>query len=767
MENAIAFVKKIVKIKWSDIYNVVFAIMLGRVVFFDCFSPFALALFVAYIANCPDNMIGGFLVALGALFGVFTAGMGITFLKYILAFVLFALIFTAVTTITNKKRKYLVEILGAISLFVAGLIFIGQWNRSYYYLFMLVAEALVCFCMAVVFSKSIEIANDPKTEITTDSSIGFLVLVALSVVGFGDLTIYSISVGKVLSGLYIMVISLCGGLGSGSTCGVVTGVLYSFLMYPTGEYMGLYSILGMLCGLASKHKKAGVITAFLVAACLMTGYFGVSNGAMYSVLEMLITVSVFCLLPKSIFVFVENVLCAINPIDGNFKETISKIAEKLTDFSKKVSEIADNFYDHRKPQNKNDIMLIYDKTASKVCRSCGLRFVCWEKEFAKSYDDLLHCTPSLVQKAKLEIADIPMTFRSKCIKLTQFTETVNKYYARYKLDTMWVKKLEAEKQLTATHLYGVSQIMDSFAKDTKKQLDFVPNLGNILYLSIRKQGIKCYDTTVVTSDKGQLEVIVRVKIKKEENIENVIADIVAQTVGRRFYVKDANYAKDKLVMRLLERERYNVVTGFSARKKDDSTSSGDSYCQQKLQHNRYLAILSDGMGSGKVARNQSRFAVETLSRLLNTGFDKESAVKIMNLSLFLKQTEESFATVDAVVVDLFEGNAEFIKIGASSSYVKSGENVKKITSDSLPAGIVTDVTPCTEKIDIKGGDVIVLASDGVVGEDGNWIPSYIESCKDKPQKLAEGLIKKAIVNQGHTAKDDMTVIAMLIDEEIA
>lgn len=770
MEKVISKVKQKVFFRWWDLCNIFFAFMLGRVVFFDCLSPFALALFAAYINNHPDNIIRGALVAASCLLGIFSVGMGITFIKYILAFVLFALVFTAVATVSDKRGQYTVAAIGAISLFVSGLIFWGQWQRTFYYLMMLASESLVCFFLAMVFEKTSHIANQTDKEITADSSVGFLVIVALSVIGLGELGVFNISFGKTLSAVYIMLVALCGGLGPASVCGVGMGFLYSFLMYPNGEYMGLFSIFGMLCGVFSRYKKAGVICSFVISSLIVTWYFGISNGAMFNLSELAVTVFMFSLLPKSIIVFSQNILCSVSPAPVNIKETVLKIYDKLCDFSGKLNEIADNFADGKKPHNKNDIMGIYDKTAGKVCRNCGMKLVCWEKEFSSSYDALLNCNQALFEKGRLEIKDVPVYFKSKCIKLNSFIETVNKYYARYKLDTMWVKKLEAGKQLTATHLYGVAEIMNDFAKQTKKQLDFVPDLGNLLYLAIGKAGVKCYDATVVTREKGQLEVVVRINVKKVQgNAENIVADVVTETIGRRFYVKNSDYFKDgtKAVLRLEERERYNVVTGYYTRKKDDSSSSGDSFCQQKLQHNRYLAVLSDGMGSGGNAKKQSSFATDTMSRLLNTGFDKESAVKIMNLSLFLKQTEESFATVDAVVVDLFEGSAEFIKIGASSSFVKSNDAVNKITSDSLPAGMIMDVSPCTEKISIKGGDLIVLASDGVFGDDGDWITDYIKESTDKPQKLAEKLVKEAVVRQGHTAKDDMTVVTMLIDKGAA
>ncbi len=762
-------IKKIFAFTRYDAVNLIFSFLLGRVVLFGCVSPFALAYLAAYANNNPDNLIRSTLVAFAGLLGAFSAGMGVSLIKYILAFILFGLIFTAVTTLTEKRYSAATSGIAAASMAVSGIIFIGQYGTSFYYVAMLVTECIVCFAFAMCGARSLKIMQLPEADSTDDGALGLLALAAVSVLGFGSLSFGAVSLGKALAGLYIMILSACGGIGFGSAGGLGIGILYSFAMYPAIEAIGIFGICGMLCGYLSRYRRIGIICGYVLGNVLLFAYLGASQGSLMSAFDVAVSVILFCLVPKNVMLFVEGIVAAALPADRSAKKAINDVYKRLTCFAQSVTEIADmagQLFNIKAPDNKNDIMTVFDKAADKVCKRCGLKFVCWDKEFNSTYDQLLHLSPFLKEKGMIEPQDISADFKARCIKYELYVSAVNKLYARYRLDNMWVKKVEAGKQLISQHLYGFAEIMNDFAEDTKNQLDFVPNPDNVLYLAIRNHGVKCYDCGVIKTQASQYEVWIKAAL--QDNIENIVADITSQTFGRKFYIKDVKRQEKRVTVTLLEREKYSVRTGGAARTKDGSKSCGDSYCQKKLEHNRHLAILSDGMGSGENARAQSLYAVNVMLRLLNSGFNKECAIKIMNLSLFLRQNEESFATVDAAVIDLFEGNAEFIKIGASSSFVKRGESIKKISSDSLPAGMLTDITPCSKKVSIKSGDIIVLASDGVTGSDDSWLEGYLaEACEPDPQTLAENIVKEAIIKNDHTVSDDMTVVTLLIDEEVA
>ena len=56
--------------------------------------------------------------------------------------------------------------------------------------------------------------------------------------------------------------------------------------------------------------------------------------------------------------------------------------------------------------------------------------------------------------------------------------------------------------------------------------------------------------------------------------------------------------------------------------------------------------VSDGMGSGKQAQAESTLVVDLLEKLLEAGFSRESALKLMNSAMVISAGEESYSTVD-------------------------------------------------------------------------------------------------------------------------
>lgn len=770
MENirkaAAAELKKVFSFSKTDIAVMIFGFLLGRTVLFNVMSPFALAFFAAYCRNNPDRIFKSTALAFFAVLGAYTSGIGLMLIKYILAFILFGLVFTAVSALTESPGRFAAAFAAAAVLAVSGIIFMGQSGAVVYSILMLVLECIVCFASCILSQNSLKALEDGKY--LTPEAVGWLfVLLAVTLPGLDGVSLGGISLGKVLTGVYIMTAAVCAPAGFSAAAGICVGFLYSFAMYPATECIGNFGICGLLCGFLSRYKRAGSAAGYVIANVLLYMYCGTA----VTVLETASSVIIFLLISKNALAFAEGMVYSAMPADVSAKAAVKKIAERLTALSKSFFEMAEDFGKNmpgKIPDNTNDIMVLYDKTADKVCRRCGMKFICWEKEFNSTYDRLMHLNPVLAEKGSVEVSDVPQPFRVKCIKLEYFLQVLNKYYARYRLDNMWVKQVEAGKQLVSRHLYGISEIMSDFAEETKNQLDFVPNPDNILYLALRKHDIKCTSVGSVKNELGQTEVTVRTHVSHmyKEKIE----DITSQIMGRRFYAAKVHVSDDgeKATVQLAERERFKVTAGGAVRTKDGSKSCGDSCRQQKIGHNRHIAILSDGMGSGENAKRQSNYAVEVMLRLLSCGFDRECAVKIMNLSLYLRQSEESFATVDAAVIDLFEGNADFIKIGAAASYIKSGGKIRCITSNSLPAGMLTDITPCTERVKIVPGDIIVMASDGICGAEPEWLPDYIKDCSaENPQILADNILKEAVLRNDYTASDDMTVMTLLIEEEIA
>ena len=215
-------------------------------------------------------------------------------------------------------------------------------------------------------------------------------------------------------------------------------------------------------------------------------------------------------------------------------------------------------------------------------------------------------------------------------------------------------------------------------------------------------------------------------------------------------------------------DKFLLQIGQASRVKNGSPISGDSCLQIRLSDGKYLLAISDGMGSGPEARKSSQIAIKMLERLLMSGFDKDTSIDLINTTI-MNTNEEIFATLDIIIVDLFNGKVEFIKNGACPTFVKNGKNVQIVKSLSLPAGILKDINLTVYDKDIINQDILVMCSDGII--DANveyknkelWVKYILEDIETtSAQKIADIILNEAVDNNYGIIKDDMSLIVCKI-----
>lgn len=211
-------------------------------------------------------------------------------------------------------------------------------------------------------------------------------------------------------------------------------------------------------------------------------------------------------------------------------------------------------------------------------------------------------------------------------------------------------------------------------------------------------------------------------------------------------------------------EIHTLELGIAKAKKTNSIISGDSNTVIKLKDGKILVAISDGMGSGEVAARNSKKVVLNLEKLLNTGFEEDRAIKMINSYMLVGKNPDNFATIDAMIFDPLVGLTEFIKIGACPTFISTRDGqFLTVESNSLPAGILGDIEIETKTRLLKRDDLIVMVSDGIIdGMQENQIETMkklLLTVKNiTPQRLADIILQETIDSNFGIAKDDMTVI---------
>ena len=338
-----------------------------------------------------------------------------------------------------------------------------------------------------------------------------------------------------------------------------------------------------------------------------------------------------------------------------------------------------------------------------------------------------------------------------------------------KVHTAWNARMDEQRVAVATQLTEISGIMEGAirrAYDTKEDT----SLERKLKKAFGKKGILLKSTYVYDNKDQRKEVYLTIRTRKKNRVSNKeAAEILSDMMGTammpshemRAFVRN-EYTDTCFV----ERTNFEVLYGMERCVGDYQQISGDSFSFMQKAEGQFLASLSDGMGTGLNAYQESEKVVDLLEQFLEAGFSKETAVKMINSALVLRSDGKTFSTIDISSIDLYSGVCEFLKIGAAASFIRRGNWVEVISSTSLPAGIFqqTDLEKTCRKL--YDGDMVIMVTDGVldvlpVEHQEKLMKDIIQEHQtNNPKELAEYIISRVRQYKNGRFCDDMTVLVM-------
>ena len=219
------------------------------------------------------------------------------------------------------------------------------------------------------------------------------------------------------------------------------------------------------------------------------------------------------------------------------------------------------------------------------------------------------------------------------------------------------------------------------------------------------------------------------------------------------------YRKGKMaLMECASEKSYAAECAVASIAGEREEVSGDTATAFESNSGYFYALISDGMGSGKEAKETSSLVADFMTRALEFNPEGQTVLRILNHTVRHRRRECS-ATVDLFSVDLYRGDAEFLKSGAAASYVKRGSSIFRIKSKTAPLGLMKNVDAEKIKIDLEGDDYVIMLSDGIAqsAEDTPWLLDLLSKPpKRNLKEYADSILAAALKNLPHT--DDMTVL---------
>lgn len=397
--------------------------------------------------------------------------------------------------------------------------------------------------------------------------------------------------------------------------------------------------------------------------------------------------------------------------------------------------------------------------------------MCWGRDFNLTYKALFPLFEGFEKNGKTDEADFGNYIKANCLNKEKLLTEINSQLELFKSELVWKSRLSESRTLACQQISGMSEIVGGVAAELdeeKPPRDFCAERISGLF---KKNGVKIKDLSADESGGGMTASFLVKNSVFEKNGGEKLRRMLGRFSGRDFAAKGfENAGKNYKLCSYGERKRFYVETGGASAGAGASEANGDSYMFFELECGKFVVILSDGMGTGKNAKKESRAITELLNSFLTAGFNKKLALKLINTVMIMKSEKEEFATVDMCIIDLYTGEAEFLKSGAEPSYITDGKGVETITAKALPIGIIPDGEPESFKRNLKDGDLVFMATDGILSRvgGGEWIKDCIrENFFDTPDAASKKLLGRAAQNNGGEVLDDMTVVSVRLKKRSA
>lgn len=754
------------------------AFLLGRASLVEGLMPFGLSLYAA-TAGLEVNRV---LVAVFIVLGMLTNGAR----EQVYVTVAGMLLFNALNLPFGKNRSRLdlrQAVIAFVGVLLPELVYTYLQGFLLYDVLKTLFHGFVVFTLMFIYRQAVQVLDpDRKRQsLSSEEMISLAIILALAVSGLGQLQLFGFSVKNVICILVILLFSYRCGAGVGSASGVTIGLIASMSSSLTPMVIASYSFCGLLAGVLRNLGKLGSSLGFVLGNAILTLYLNGSTAVLIYLKEIIAAVVLFLVIPRQ-FVEYATAWLRISPeITGDKKSYSTRIREitvgKLNKFSHAFRELAKTFSEISETKvvtDKQDISILFDRVADKVCKDCSLCLHCWDRNFYNTYQVMFKIIERLESKGRIEDKDIPSYFLERCERIHDFVNAVNTIYEIFKVEMVWKNKIGESRGLVSQQLEGMSKVIANLAAEIQLDVNFKRDLEDRILMELNSAGIKTQEVIVYENKWEKYEIgILHKGCGGKRCCAAAIEPLVSEITGRKMTRETGecceNPKEGSCSLRLAEEETYKVTTGVAQVPKYGGTVSGDSYTFMNVGNGQYIIALSDGMGSGQKAAMQSRAAISLLEQFMESGFDKDTAIRLINSILVLKSSDDSFSTIDLSVIDLYDGEVEFVKIGAVPTYLKKPEVVEVVKTASLPAGILSNIQLELVHKKVQSGDFIIMMSDGIHDafrkdeNPGRTLEGLLDEISSlNPQEIADTLLNEAYALYGRIPEDDMLVLVSKI-----
>ena len=639
---------------------------------------------------------------------------------------------------------------------------------SLFYCIAYLAVGLIFLLATLVFFQAIS-RKKFKNFTLEESVCGFVFLAILSL-GLSTIEIFYINLLQILALILLLILRKI----SKSTMllsAIIIGLGASLNSFYTG-YLFIFCCYALIIWVFADKNPILLVLGLLFIDLFVGLYLQVIPIYHYqSLLAVLIGCIAFLLIPKKYIEFSNTYFSSSdksNLVENVVNFNTKKLNRRLLEMSEIFSELQ-SLFKSLSSGNLNEeelIDTISQEIIQKTCQDCKDHNRC----LRLNNRDTLHNIKNLVfmgiKKGKLTLMDVDERFSKNCIKLNALIPYLNEIIAEYKKYENNINKADTSRNVIARSFGGVSGVLQELADNINSEVRLDTQYERDLYDELVSEGIQCREILIYQKE---YNTSVALLIKNENVYKNKLTNIVSNIFNMNMSIVSVTISEIPNYSNVLLKvsPRYDVIYGIASRTKYNSSSSGDTHSFNKIDNDKFLFALCDGMGSGENAKRASELSIGIIENLYKAGFKSETVIDCTN-NLLTMASNDIFTALDLGVIDLKNGGCDIIKIGAPLGYIKHKDNTEIIDAGALPLGILEELRPSVSQYVLSHGDNVIMMTDGVLDafENEEQLKIFINNMDIKnPQTLAENILNEAVLLNNDAPNDDMTVFVVRILEK--
>ncbi len=420
-------------------------------------------------------------------------------------------------------------------------------------------------------------------------------------------------------------------------------------------------------------------------------------------------------------------------------------------------------------ESKTDVgIVMQQELKERICGRCGHYDVCFAtgSEMAVTMESLF----TQAQNGQVLDPALEEKIEQQCERAELLIREALGIFERTELNMSWYRRLCEHREMIA----GQMDAMAYFMEDAMEQEELCDEKERLhmakIRFQLREAGLRVWELHFYRRKNGTCRIVMELAARPGICITSKEVLVMLEScVSEPLVMAEENrniVGRDRARYVFVTRPKISCTYGVSKMLQQKQTISGDSFGTKRLENGTFVMALSDGMGSGTRAHEESDTVVNLFLQFMEAGFLADMALRLMNAAMIFGADAERFSTLDACIIDEYTGIVDFYKVGAHVSFVRHKRRTEVIEASSLPMGASSSLDTLPSRSYLEPGDYLVLVTDGVL--EYLQVEDAVEMLRELIQELtdtdavtfARKIMERVLLFTGGTIADDMTVLVL-------